>query len=117
TLREGGGRISIPVANAPLVFTRPSTLGWGLVTRGFATTTDLLTTDAGGGAAPWTVSVAPQSLPAGATLEAVDTTVVPGKSAQLALTISSHASQGDGTGFVVLTRDSDVRRVPFWFHV
>ncbi len=24
---------------------------------------------------------------------------------------------GDGTGFVVLTRDGSVRRVPFWFHV
>src|SRR5262249_43639561 len=33
------------------------------------------------------------------------------------LTVSKHASQGDGIGFVVLTRSSDVRRVPFWFHV
>ena len=117
TLREGGGRIDIPVANAPLLFTRPSTLGWGLVRRGFATTTDLLTTDAGGGAAPWTVSVAPQSMPAGAKLKALATTLDAGETLPLVLTVSAHASSGDATGFVVLTRGSDVRRVPFWFHV
>jgi hypothetical protein len=31
--------------------------------------------------------------------------------------VSPKAKAGDGTGFVVLTRGSDVRRVAFWFHV
>ena len=44
-------------------------------------------------------------------------TLVAGQNLELELTVSSHASPGDGRGFVVLTRDSDVRRVPFWFHV
>src|SRR5581483_6420868 len=77
----------------------------------------LLTADAGGGAAPWTVSIAPQSLPAGAKLKATATTLVAGRTLKLELTVSKHAHAGDGMGFVVLTRGSDVRRVPFWFHV
>ena len=40
TLREGGGRIDIPVANAPLLFTQPTTLGWGLVRRGSSSAQD-----------------------------------------------------------------------------
>ena len=116
-LREGGGRIDIPVANTPLLFTQPSSVGWGLVTRGFAATRDVTTTDAGGGASPWTVSIAPQSLPAGAQLTALNTTLVAGDTLELRLAISGHAHPGDGVGFVVLTRGSDVRRLPFWFHV
>jgi subtilisin family serine protease len=117
TLREGGGRIAIPTANAPLVFTQPTALGWGLVRRGNTRTTDLATTDAGGGATPWAVSVLPQSLPAGTTLAALAPAVVAGQAVQVQLKVSKHAAAGDGTGFVVLTRGSDVRRVPFWFHV
>ena len=117
SLREGGGRIYIPNANEPLLFTRPSTLGWRLVRRGFSTTTDLATTDAGGGSDPWTVSVAAQSMPAGAKLTALAASLVAGDRLSLRLTVSKHASPGDATGFIVLTRDSHVRRVPFWFHV
>ena len=117
TLREGGGRIDIPVANTPLLFTQPTALGWGLVRRGCVRTKDLATVDAGGGASPWTVSIAPQSLPAGAKVKPVTTSLVAGQTLELRLTVSKHASPGDGTGFVVLTRGSDVRRVPFWFHV
>ncbi len=117
TLREGGGRINVLTANSPLVFTQPSSLGWGLVRRGHDSTKELVTADAGGGASPWTVTVAAQSLPAGAKLTAVTPTVVAGQTVGLELTVSKHASAGDGMGFVVLTRDTDVRRVPFWFHV
>jgi subtilisin family serine protease len=116
-LREGGGRINIPVANTPLVFTQPTTLGWGLVRRGAVITRDLVTTDAGGGAAPWTVSVAPRSLPQGATLAVLSPALKAGETLQVRLKVTKTATPGDGTGFVVLTRGSDVRRVPFWFHV
>ena len=117
TLREGGGRINVLTAENPLVFTQPTSLGWGLVRRGSTSTKDLVTADAGGGASPWTVSIAPQSLPAGASVTPVATSLVAGQTLELRLTVSKHASAGDGTGFVVLTRGSDVRRVPFWFHV
>jgi subtilisin family serine protease len=116
-LREGGGFIDIPVANAPLLFTQPTSLGWGLVRRGCACTRDLATADAGGGASPWTVSVVPQTLPAGAKLKADATSLVAGQTLELRLTVTKSASPGDGTGFVMLTRGTDVRRVPFWFHV
>jgi hypothetical protein len=43
--------------------------------------------------------------------------VVAGQTVGLRLTVSRVARAGDGTGFVVLTRGSDVRRIAFWFHV
>jgi subtilisin family serine protease len=116
-LREGGGRIDLVRADNPLIFTDPTSLGWGLVRRGFAGTKKLSTTDAGGGSAPWSVSVHAQSLPHGAKLEPQAKTLVAGASLTLRLTVSPKARPGDGTGFVVLTRGSDVRRVAFWFHV
>jgi subtilisin family serine protease len=117
TLREGGGRIDLGRADRPLLFTNPTSLGWGLVRRGFSSTKQLSTTDAGGGSAPWSVSVAAQSLPRGAKLAPLATTLVAGQTLALHLSVSRTARAGDGTGFVVLTRGNDVRRVAFWFHV
>jgi subtilisin family serine protease len=116
-LREGGGRIDLVPADQPLIFTDPTSLGWGLVRRGFSNTKQLSTADAGGGSAPWSVSIHAQSMPHGANLSPQSTTVVAGRSLALRLTVSSTAKAGDGTGFVVLTRGSDVRRVAIWFHV
>jgi subtilisin family serine protease len=117
TLREGGGRIDLARADQPLLFTNPTSLGWGLVRRGFSNTTRLATTDAGGGSAPWSVSVAAQSMPRGATLTPLASTVVAGQTLSLRLTVSRKAKAGDGTGFVVLRRGGAVRQVAFWFHV
>jgi subtilisin family serine protease len=116
-LREGGGRIDLVRADHPLIFTDPTSLGWGLVRRGYSGTKKLSTADAGGGSAPWSVSIHPQSLPEGAKLEPHTNTLVGGSSLALQLTVSATAHAGDGTGFVVLTRGSDVRRIAFWFHV
>jgi len=116
-LREGGGRIDLVRADQPLLFTDPTSLGWGLVRRGFSSTKQLATADAGGGSAPWSVSIAVQSMPRGAALTAVATTLVAGQAVPLRLSVSRTAKAGDGAGFVVLTRGSDVRRVAFWFHV
>jgi subtilisin family serine protease len=116
-LREGGGRIDLVRANQPLIFTDPTSLGWGLVRRGFSGTKQLSTTDAGGGSAPWKVSIHAQSLPRGAKLEPQAKTLVAGASLTLRLAVSPTAQAGDGTGFVVLTRGADIRRVAFWFHV
>jgi subtilisin family serine protease len=116
-LREGGGRIDLAHADQPLLFTDPTALGWGLVRRGFSNTKQLSTVDAGGGSASWTVSVAAQALPRGATLTPAATTLVAGETVGLHLSVARTAKAGDATGFVVLARGSDVRRVPFWFHV
>ncbi|HKD94534.1 MAG TPA: S8 family serine peptidase [Gaiellaceae bacterium] len=116
-LREGGGRINLVRADDPLIFTDPASLGWGLVRRGFSGMKELSTADAGGGTAPWSVSIHTQSLPQGAKLEPQATTLVAGELLKLRLAVSATAKEGDGTGFVVLTRGTDVRRVAFWFHV
>ena len=116
-LREGGGRIDLPRADDPLVFTDPTGLSFGLVTRGATATLQLAVTDAGGGPAPWTVSVVPQEAPAGTTLAPTSTQVTPGSSVGLTLTVAADAALGEGTGFVELTRDTDVRRVPYWLQV
>jgi subtilisin family serine protease len=116
-LREGGGRINLVRADQPLIFTNPTSLGWGLVRRGFSGTKELSTTDAGGGSTPWTASIHAQSMPSGAKLAAEQTTLAAGASLALRLTVSPTAEAGDGTGFVVLARGSDVRRIAFWFHV
>jgi subtilisin family serine protease len=115
-LREGGGRINLVRADQPLIFTNPTALGWGLVRRGFSGTKNLSTKDAGGGSAPWSVSIHAQSMPRGAKLVPAKT-VTAGSSLALRLTVSSTARAGDGTGFAVLTRGTAVRRVAFWFHV
>jgi subtilisin family serine protease len=117
TLREGGGRIDLGRADRPLLFTDPTSLGWGLVRRGLSSTTRLATTDAGGGSSPWSVSVDAQSMPRGASLTPLASTLVAGTTLSLRLTVSRTARAGDGTGFVILSRRSDVRRVAFWFHV
>jgi hypothetical protein len=56
-------------------------------------------------------------LPRGAELVPERTSLVAGSTLALRLTVSDTAEAGDGTGFVLLTRHSDVRRVAFWFHV
>jgi subtilisin family serine protease len=116
-LREGGGRIDLVRADQPLIFTDPTSLGWGLVRRGFSDTKRLSTADAGGGSAPWSVSIHAHSMPRGAKFEPLAKTVVAGTTLPLRLTVSPAARAGDGSGFVVLTRGSDVRRIAFWFHV
>ena len=116
-LREGGGRIDLARADQPLLFTSPTALDWALVRRGSVTTRQLALTDAGGGSAPWNVSITMRSPPAGSRIAPGAATVAAGSSLPVTLTVSKRAAAGDGTGFVVLTRGNDVRRVPFWFHV
>jgi hypothetical protein len=63
------------------------------------------------------VSVDAESMPKGAVLTPLASTLVAGKTLSVRLTVSRKAKAGDATGFVVLTRGSAVRRVAFWFHV
>jgi hypothetical protein len=66
--------------------------------------------DAGGGAGTWNVSVT-------STFVTAPTTVaVPGQLA-LRATIAADAPEGEASGFVILTRGSDVRRIPWWVGV
>jgi subtilisin family serine protease len=112
TTREGGGLVDLQGANNPLLFAAPT--GISFPVNGGSQTIDL--TDAGGGAGSWSVQVAPQQRAPGVTVSADETVTVPGP-----LTVTAHvapaAAQGDLTGFVVLTRGTDTRRIPYWLEV
>ena len=114
--REGGGRIDLPRADDPRIFVTPTGISFGLVQAGQTRTASLTVADAGGGPAPWSVSVVPQVSEPGATLTATPSVPAPG-TVGVSLTVAAGAPERDVTGFVVLTRDTDVRRVPFWFRV
>jgi subtilisin family serine protease len=116
-LRQGGGRIDLVRADRPLIFTNPTSLSWGLVRRGYSGTKQLSTTDAGGGSAQWSVSIHTQSMPQGSRLAPQVKTLAAGQSLVLRLTVSRTAAEGNASGFVVLTRGTDVRRIAFWFRV
>jgi subtilisin family serine protease len=116
--REGGGRIDLPRADNPLIFTDPTGISFGLVRTGTTAVRTLEVTDAGGGPEPWTVSVQGQATPPGTILDTSATpTVAAGGTVELHLTASPTAAEGEGAGFVLLTRGADVRRVPYWFRV
>jgi hypothetical protein len=118
TTRQGGGLINLPRADVPLLFAAPTGLSFGLVKPGAAPlvrTVEL--TDAGGGAGPWTAALVEQQTHD----PAVDVTVaaaatVPGPLA-VSVTVRAGAAQVEHTGFVVLTRGADTRRIPYWFFV
>jgi subtilisin family serine protease len=110
-MREGGGVIDLPRADVPLIFASPTGLSFGRLGQEPLTQTVTLT-DAGGGAGVWSVSAVVQS---GAGSVVVPATVtVPGS---LAAEARPGSEPGDVTGFIVLTRGTDVRRIPFWFAV
>jgi subtilisin family serine protease len=116
-LREGGGRIDIPRADNPLIFTDPTGISFGLVKRSSTASQQFAVTDAGGGAGTWNASISAQSAPHGLTVSLSAPTVTPGASLLVTATAFGDAAEGDATGFIVLTRGTDVRRVPYWLHV
>jgi hypothetical protein len=69
--------------------------------------------DAGGGAGDWTVAALVQT--GSGTVSVPPSVTVPGSLTVKAQTTG--AAAGDVTGFVVLSRGADVRRIPFWFTV
>ena len=111
--RGGGGLIDLPRADVPLVLATPASVSFGLVDAAVAPA-DVKLEDAGGGAGTWAVTVETQAAPAGATLSAPATVDVPG-TLTLTPTVATDATDGDVTGFVALSRGTDVRRIPFWF--
>jgi subtilisin family serine protease len=113
--RVGGGIIDLPHADQPLVFTSPSSLSLGLVRAGTRGSAAVEITDAGGGAGPWSVALQ-ASAPAGTSLSATPTVDVPG-AVTLNAAPSPEAKEGDVSGFLLLQRGSDTRRIPFWFRV
>jgi subtilisin family serine protease len=112
TTREGGGVIDLARADNPLVFVSPTGLSFGELAPGATGSQTLTLSDAGGGAGAWSATAVVQAGPGSVSVPAAAT--VPGT---LPVSVTAGSKPGDVTGFVVLTRGSDVRRVPFWFAV
>ena len=112
TTREGGGIVDLPRADNPLIFASPADLSFGELQPGAPATRTVTIADAGGGPDPWAVSVVVQQ--GSATFAVAPTVAAPGT---IAVKATAGATSGDVTGFVVLTRGSDVRRIPFWLDV
>jgi hypothetical protein len=106
TTREGGGFVNLPRADNPLLFAAPTGLSFGALRPGATADRTVTLTDAGGGAGDWAVSVV------GSGVSAAATATVPG---QLTATATGTQTTGDRSGYLVLTRGTDVRRVPYWF--
>jgi hypothetical protein len=116
TAREGGGVIDLPKADDPKLFARPADLSFGLLRRGKSAARTVVLSDAGGGAGSWAAAVAQQSRDAGVTVTVPASVTVPGRFTVRAA-VGPRASERELTGFVVLTRGSLRRRIPYWFRV
>ena len=110
--REGGGFVDLARADNPLLFAEPSGISFGELAPGAPAVRTVTLSDAGGGAGDWTATVLRQTGSGDVTVPA--TVAVPGP---LTVTATASATPGDTTGFVVLTRGADTRRIPFWFTV
>ncbi|MHB8642054.1 MAG: S8 family serine peptidase [Gaiellaceae bacterium] len=120
---EGAGLINVMTADDPQVFTDPASLSLGEldVNKGAASRGLLLrVTDAGDGAGTWTATLQSQSATAGVTLSIPSLiTITAGGEADVSVVAqaSAGAPAGDEMGFVVLTKGSVSRRVPYYFEV
>jgi hypothetical protein len=109
--RAGAGLVDVAAADAPLVRATPTGVSFGFVSAGATLTRSVEIDDAGGGSAPWAVSVAPDGTPPGTHVTVTSTVSAPGS---LTLTLTTGQSEGDVSGDVLLRRDGLTRRVPFW---
>jgi subtilisin family serine protease len=110
--REGGGLIDLQTANNPLLFAAPTSIAFP-VNGG---TQPITLSDAGGGAGQWNVAVDEQQHAPGVTVTAGTAATVPGE-LSVGAQVAAGALSGDYTGFVVLTRGADARRIPYWLEV
>jgi subtilisin family serine protease len=114
---QGGGVITLTEADRPLVFSGPAGVSFGLVQPGARVQGALALQTLGAGAGTWDVSHVPARSSTGRAELALPAAVeVPGTLAYV-LSVPMSGAQGDVTGFVVLRRGTDVRRVPYWGRV
>jgi subtilisin family serine protease len=117
--RHGGGIVDLAEATDPRLFATPQSIGLGLLdvsSQSRLVTASIVLTDAGGGAGPWAVSVDEIELGAGVAFGTPASIDVPGT-----LTVSVDASvdaiEGVRSGYVVLERAGERRRIPYWLRV
>ncbi len=108
--REGGGVVDLAKADNPLLFAEPTSLSFGRLGPDASAQRTITLTDAGGGAGDWEVAT---DLQAGnGAVSAPATVTVPGT---VTVTATGGTNLGDDTGFLIVSRGTDVRRIPFWF--
>jgi subtilisin family serine protease len=112
TVRGGGGVVNLPRADNPLVFANPVALSFGFVGPNARVDRSVQLTDAGGGGGPWTVTLERQTTAAGATITVPPTVTVPG-TLPVSVTTTT-AADAEHSGFVVLTRGAERRRLTYW---
>jgi subtilisin family serine protease len=105
--RQGGGVVRLERAVSPLLFASPTGVSLGSMRVGTSATASVTLTDAGGGGGAWAVSVDARE---GTPITAPATVDVPGV-LELA---ADGKTAGESSGYVVLTRAQDVRRIPYW---
>jgi subtilisin family serine protease len=114
---QGGGVVSLVRADQPLLFAEPTGLSFGLLSRGSTVRGAIRLDDAGGGAGTWQVAeVRPSASTGAASLVLPATIEVPGE-LPYELATPTTATEGDVTGYILLRRGTDERRVPFWGRV
>ena len=115
TVRGGGGVVNLPRADNPLVFAAPVALSFGLVGPG-------ANVDAVGRAhrrrrrrrRPWTVTVERQTAATGVTLSRRRRRSPSPARCPVSVTTTT-APDAELSGYVVLTRGTERRRIPYWF--
>jgi hypothetical protein len=108
--------IWLPQADDPLVFARPTSFSYGYLRRGQSAARRVRLADAGGGAGSWNVALQPSETGKGIALTAPPSVSVPGP-LTLRASASRAAADADSSGFVVLSRGGETRRIAYWLHV
>ncbi|MBA2474443.1 MAG: S8 family serine peptidase [Actinobacteria bacterium] len=114
--RQGGGLIDLRRADTPLLLPQPASVSFGFLRPGTTAEQEIELADAGGGEGVWSVSVERSPASPGATVRVPATVTVPG-TLVVAAQIDAAAREREVGGFVVLTRGTDVRRIPYWLRV
>jgi hypothetical protein len=110
---QGGGVVALGRSDRPLVFAEPSSVSFGLL-EGGARNVSIALADGGGGAGTWGVTVEKlQSAPGVSLALATAQVTVPGELA-FEIRVAGKPRAGDLSGYLVLRRGGDVRRIPYW---
>src|SRR5258706_4677391 len=120
---EGAGLANVLAADDPQVFTDPTSLSFGVlnITHGAASRGLLLRVqDAGDGPGNWTIALKPQNATGGADVVVHALGAVgPGGEVDVSVVAraTAAAQPGEEMGFVMLTKGTVTRRIPYYFEV
>jgi subtilisin family serine protease len=115
SLREGGGFLTLPAADNPLMFANPTGLSFGFLKRRARAQHTISLNDAGGGSGVWSAEAVARGA-RGLAVTTPPTVTVPGR---LVVTAQARANArlAEANGFVILRRGGAVRRIPLWVRV